>query len=353
MINLLLFLFFIACASFAVAILADNPGNVVMHWYGYEIETSVVFIILATVVFSIITILITLLIRKIFSAPAYFFNRRKVKNLQSGISEITYSVAALAASNIPAAEKHVRKVEKLIGQTPLTLLLSAQIAKSSGDEHKTQALLEQLLKYRETEYIATRTLSDNAVRQNNLPQALQLAKKAQEIEPKNGDSALAIINLQIRIKQWDEALSTLQKSSVARNEKKRIKALIAISRGNVLLDEGYEEQALALAKLAISTLPLFIPAIIFAARAYHKNGEQNRAIRLLNRSLREQPSSLLLETLENIIEGEKQERKIKILAAFREGIKENNFICKICGHEEKNWSIHCNSCHSFDSMELK
>lgn len=336
---LLLFLFFIACASFAIAILADNPGNVVMHWHGYEIETSVVFIILATVVFSIITILITLLITLLIR--------------KSGISEITYSVAALAASNIPAAEKHVRKVEKLIGQTPLTLLLSAQIAKSSGDEHKTQALLEQLLKYRETEYIATRTLSDNAVRQNNLPQALQLAKKAQEIEPKNGDSTLAIINLQIRIKQWDEALSTLQKSSVARNEKKRIKALIAISRGNILLDEGYEEQALALAKLAISTLPLFIPAIIFAARAYHKNGEQNRAIRLLNRSLREQPSSLLLETLENIIEGEKQERKIKILAAFREGIKENNFICKICGHEEKNWSIHCNSCHSFDSMELK
>jgi HemY protein len=318
MINLLLFLFFIACASLAATFVVENPGTVEMRWFDYQIETSVAFIIFAILATAILIVFLTLFIRLIFAAPSRFFERRNVKQLKEGITELTYSISALASSNIDAAQSHIRKVEKLLGNTPLTILLSAQIAKTKGDEAKTQKLLEQLLEYKETEYLAARSLSDSANKQDNLPKALLMAKKAQAIDPKNSASGLAVISLQTRLGHWDEALANIQPLKIPRLEKNRIRALILLERGKYLLENGREEEALALIKNIISVLPKFPPALIFCIEVYDRNQQVNKSKKLRSRLTQ---------------------------------LQHDKWLCKSCGHVQDSWKLHCEACAEMNSLE--
>lgn len=321
MINLLLFLFFVACASLAIAMVVDNPGSVTMLWFDYQIETSVAFIILVILFAAIFIVLFTLIIRLIIASPSQFWQRRNVKQLNNGITELTYSIAALASSNITAAETHVHKVEKLLGKTPLTILLSAQIAKNKGNDAATHALLEQLLGYKETEYLAARSLSESASQNANLPKALQLAKKALELNPKDSSATIAVASLQIRLKLWDEAISNIQRTKLPRKEKSRLLALTHLARGELLMAGGYYEEALSLVKTIISNLPDFPPAIAFCANIYDKNQMSKKAAKL----------------------------RIKLSQYMADG----TWSCKTCAHNNKIWTIHCDSCGGFDTMELK
>ncbi len=324
-----------------------------MLWLGYQIDTSVAFIIFAAVFLAILIIIITLLVRRLISAPSEFFKRRHVNQLKSGISELTYSIAALASSNVDDAEKHVNKVERLIGKTPLTLLLSAQIAKNRGEETKTQILLEQLLEHKETEYLAARSLSDNASRQDNLPKALQMAQKARSISPKDNASALAVISLQVRMRQWNEALANISNSNLPRRERKRIKALVQLTYGQLLLEENRDEEALSIAKSVIAVLPNFAPAVAFAAIAYSKNDLAGKAVRLVTAAFKKNPSALLEDTLRIISGAEPAERQAKLRAKLKGDINDGIWHCATCGHKQAIWKLHCDACSSFDRLEWK
>lgn len=353
MINIILFLVFIACISLSATFIADNPGYVSMVWFDYQIETSVAFIIFVTVICSVLFMLFTMLIMNLVTAPKKFFERRHSKQLRSGISELTYSISALASYNIDAAEKHVKKTEKLIGKTPLTILLSAQISKHRGDDKNAQLLLEKLLDYKETEYLAACSLSDSANKQENLPKALQLAKTAQKIHPKNTVSCLAVISLQVRMQQWSEALNNIQRSKLAHREKNRIKALIEMSYGEVLLNEQRFEEAYSLAKNVIYHLPNFAPAISFTALVYNKNNLAGKAIRLLINAYKKNPSQLLKDTFEEIIVNEPYDAKEKLRKKLSSDIVDGIWNCKNCGHKQIKWKIHCDNCASFDSLVWK
>ncbi len=321
MINLLLFLFFIACVSLCASLVVENPGIVNMRWFDYQIETSVAFILLIILLAAIVMVLATLVFKFLFSAPSQFMQRRNVKQLKSGLTELTYSISALASSNIDAAEMHTRKVEKLLGKTPLTLLLSAQIAKTRGNEATTHALLEQLLEYKETEYLAARSLSDSANKQDNLPKALLLAKKAQSIDPKDNASALAVISLQVRMKHWEEALANIKKIKLPRREKLRLRSLVQLARGKLLLEERRAEEALSLIRDIMSVLSQFPPALIFCADVYEQNDMPRKEKKL----------------------------RAKLAQLSEDGI----WSCKSCDHTQKLWELHCDSCHEFDSLEWK
>jgi|GEM_PF-3169467 len=326
MTKLLLFLILVAGAGFAASFLAENAGSVTMFWFDYRIDTSVAFILICGVVAALV---LTFLLQIIFAPSRFFarfFERRAANKLKLGIGELTYSVAALASSDIAAAEAHTKKVEKLLGRTPLTILLSAQIAKTKGDEATTNALLEQLLLHKETNYLAARSLSDNANKHDDLPRALELARQANQLNPKDSLSALQVLNLQVRLKQWKAALATVQNLRIPRKERNRLIALISIVRGRELLADGHNEEALGLARYALSKLPYFAPAADFAARVYSATGDMRKA--------------------ENIL------KKAKKHSGFGEDASAI-FVCRICAGSQKEWALHCNHCHSFDSLEPK
>ena len=224
--------------------------------------------------------------------------------------EITYSVAALAASDVADAEKHTRKAEKLLGRTPLTLLLSAQVARNQGDDAKTQALLEQMLDYKETEYLAARSLSESASKRH-LPDALALAQRALAVNPQG---IAKVVSLHIQLKQGAEALAALAKAKrqLTSAEFRHYKGIVHLEQGLQSLELGHITDAIASARQALKFLPEFSPSIAFSARAYTAGNQAGKAYALITRGWKKAPDMLLADAFYDAVAFEPQDKQIKL-----------------------------------------
>ncbi|MCE2927458.1 MAG: hypothetical protein LW823_07455 [Rickettsiales bacterium] len=285
MIRLLLWLGLIAALGAGAAWVADHPGHVTMHWSGYRIDTSIAFLIAIFALGIFIFAYLYILARALVLMPVNFSRRRQVSCYQQGLSELTYSVAALAASDIKNAQSHTQKAEKLLGQTPLTLLLSAQIARLQGDDTKTQALLTKMLEHKETEYLAAQSLSEAASRQELFSKAVPLAERARKVNPRDKHPALQLIALHLKLEEWQQATQAItaayRSGALLRSEKKRYLGLAALQQGRKALDAAQLDTASACAKIALSYLPEFVPSIQLSARTSIALGKGEQAIKLI------------------------------------------------------------------------
>lgn len=329
MIALFALILAITCFGLVAAWLAENPGTVTIFWFDYRIDMSFAGLLLAAFVAALLVTFSYLLIRKFVLAPKRFLERRTLKCYRDGMSELTYSVAALAASDLATAEAHTRKAEKLLGRTPLTLLLSAQIAKNHGDETKTRALLEQLLEHKETEYLAAKSLADAAGKQQLFPQALAFAKRANSVNPKDAQAAWALFEVEISMQQWEEAAhyaaAARKKGAFSRADYKRAQGLLALRQGQQAARENQRELAAKLAREAVSLMPNHEETIVFASEFL----DAARIISLIQNQWKTAPSKALAEIYGKIIDEAKpakQEKLIKQLIAKNPTAAENALL---------------------------
>ncbi len=355
MMNLLLFLVALILFGMVAAWVAEHPGHVTMFWDSWRVDTSLAFLLLVTLLFALGIAVVFTIIRAILKAPEEWSTRRQLKYHRQGLAELTYSVASLAASDVRSAEIHTRKAEKLLGRTPLTLLLSAQISKSQGNEDKTKHLLEQLLEHKETEYLAARSLSDAASKQNLLTQALDLAKRAHRVNPGDISSVTSVVGLHIRLKQWQEALRAVEQNGrrgfMPRAEYKRLQGLTHLMHADSLLSESRVEEAFRQAARASKLLGDFVPATLLLARTHAASGRPDKAIQLLFKAWRSSKHAQLASTIQSLA-GSARKKHAKILqtvAAHTDDLA-TLWTCSACGHSQTEWAIHCPSCDGFDTM---
>lgn len=362
MIDLLLLLIFLACVGIGAAWLAENPGSVTMYWFDYRIDTSVGVLLLGLLFATVSVSAVLLAIRAITKAPGEFSRSRRLKHYKQGLTELTYSVAALAASDGKTAEKHTRKAEKLLGKMPITLLLSAQVAKSRGDESKTRLLLEQLLEHEETEYLAARSLSEAASKQQLFPKALSLAQRAESANPKEHEAALAVISLHARLGHWQEALQAIDKAAkrahIGRADIRRYKSLIYLQQGQNLLEAGQYEAALAAAREAVKLAPKSVPVVVFAAKAFAAEGQVDKAVNLILKARKSTPHPDLSAAFHSLIAVEPKEQQAKYLRKFASLPQTNSYndfawVCSSCHQPSLHWETHCPSCNGFATLEWK
>jgi HemY protein len=312
MLNLLLLLFFLTCLGITAGWLAENPGNVTIYWFDYRIDTSFSFLLALALVLTVVLSYAYVLLRRLILAPGNFSERRGLKQHRRGLTEITYSVAALAAADVKSAELHTRRAETLLGRTPLTLLLSAQIARSQGDDARTRLLLDQMLDYKETEYIAARSLSDAASKQEIFPEALHMAERAHAINPKDIKN---LFGLHLRLGHWQQAHNTIKraikKHHITRSEARHFRCLVYVTQGTQLLETEQFDDALKIANLAIKEAPDYLPAVLFAARTYVAVKDEPKATKLIMRSWGYMPHPQLAGLLLSLISKQPKDAQMK------------------------------------------
>ena len=340
MINLLLLLFFLTCIGASASWLAENPGNVVIHWFGYRIDTSFAFLLLMALVAAFILAYVYIFLRHVAHVPEHFSKRRGLKHYQKGLSELTYSVAALAGADFKQAALHTQNAEKLLGPMPLTLLLNAQIAKNAGDETRTRQLLTHMLEFKETEYLAARSLCDTANKQHLLPKALELARRAHELNPRD---IAPLLSLHIRLGQWQQAMQVITKSTrkarLTRYEIQHYKSIVLLKQGTYMLDNGHDHAALAVARQCLKQQPL-APCIAFAAKAYAACGKKNKAIRLILYAWKNTPHAELAEALRVVIASDTKDQQMKIvrkLVAMNPTSNESDIALAQTAMRHKDW----------------
>ncbi|MGE0755057.1 MAG: heme biosynthesis HemY N-terminal domain-containing protein [Alphaproteobacteria bacterium] len=355
MINLLLFILALACFGLAAAWMAENPGNVTIYWLDWRIDTSMGFLVAGTIAAGVVIALLYLLLRAIIKGPGALSTRSQLTSHKKAIAELTYSVASLAASDTKNAQLHAKKAEKLLGKSPITLLLSAQVARQQGNDSQTRLLLEQLLDFKETEYLAARSLSESASKQKLLPRALTLAKRAQHVNPFDADAVRSVISLQLQLGEWDQAMRTIlkhgRKTDMSRAVIKRLQGITHMLHAQAAIRGDNREAAAIYGKNALKTLPDFVPAQLLAADAYTMAGLKDKAVQLMKKSWRAGHHPHIAEKLKYLTAGEpkKYAKLLQDIAQHRGGATPL-YQCTTCGHSQPAWDAFCPSCNGFDTL---
>lgn len=287
MLRLIAFLLAIALIAAGLAWLADRPGELLVEWQGYHIETSVFRAIVLLVALVAFSLLCWSLIRNIWYSPAAVGNVLTKRRQKLGLDALSSGMIALGAGDKAAATRAAIQARKTLPNEPLTHLLRAQAAQLTGDRTTARRIFEAMLASPDTEQLGLRGLFLEAQRERETEAARHFAERAVNLNPKLAWAVDALFDLQCREGDWQGALDTL---ATARKNG-HIERAVADRRRAVLLtaqaqaaEEADPERALSLAIEAHGLASDLVPAAAIAGRLLASRGNTPRAAKILQRT---------------------------------------------------------------------
>ncbi len=133
MIRIVIFLIIVGALALGAAWLADRPGDVVVTWQGWRIETSLMVLGAAVLAAVAVLLFVWTLLRAIFRSPFAFGRHLRRRRGERAYQAISQGLIAVGAGDLEAARKHVAEAKRIAPTEPLALLLSAQSAQLAGD----------------------------------------------------------------------------------------------------------------------------------------------------------------------------------------------------------------------------
>ncbi|HUK61112.1 MAG TPA: heme biosynthesis HemY N-terminal domain-containing protein [Stellaceae bacterium] len=302
----------------AVVFVAEHPGGVVITWQGWEIETSVAVLALATAIAALVVIVLVSLLRFILHSPRNFARARRERRRREGYRALTQGMVAVAAGDAEEAQKLARRADSLLAEPPLTLLLSAQAAQLTGDERAAANYFTAMLERPETEFLGLRGLIMQALRDGDEATALNLATRAKELRPKTPWVMTYLLELQARRGSWQAAEATLveaeRRKALAQPLSSRRHAVILHQHSVEADAEGRGPEAMRLARKANALAPEFAPASVRYARMLSVRGQKRRARRTLEAAWRAAPHPAVAEAHAELFADEQPLPRMKHVA---------------------------------------
>jgi HemY protein len=247
--------------------IASIPGTFTAHSGNITVTTSVPFAIVALV---LIALILTSLLRVLFHlrrAPGGFADWRGGRRKNLGEIATNRGIVALAAGDAKAAETEANRARKLLGETPLVLLLTAESARLAGKADQAKSAFEKLTQHKDMAFLGHRGLVRHHVAAGEHDTADIHAKNAEDAYP--GAAWLKTQRFGIAIKKQDfsAALSHTRSPSEI--------AALATGAARTATDD---RRALQYAKQAVKADPTLAPATVAYATILRKL-TRNRAAR--------------------------------------------------------------------------
>jgi HemY protein len=281
--------FVIAAAVMAAAVwLAERPGTVTAEWHGWRLDTSVGVLLFGVLLLMLAGVALWLGWRWIAGAPGALLEGWGESRRRQGYRALTHGLAAVAAGDANEAQKQAKKAEKLLGEPPLTLLLSAQAAQLAGDRDGARRAFNTMLEDDQTAFLGLRGLIAQALRDGDQQQALALAERAFAMRPDTEWVVHSLFDMQAQIGQWRSAQETLDtgiRRKVVNAERGRaLKALLLVERSRAAERDGNMPDALTHAREAFNLAPERIAAAERYADLLIKTEDPRRAMRTIERT---------------------------------------------------------------------
>ena len=292
MTRILFFVLFIVAAALALAWLADRPGTVTLEWLGYRVETSAFVATLAVAALVSGMILLLAVFRYVWTRPAAVAAYMRQRRRSQGFDALSRGLLAIGVGDRAQAQRYAGIAGRNLPREPLTALLRAQAAQLKGDSTAARRAFEAMLEKPETELLGVRGLFLEAKRDNNEAAARALAEQAVKRDPKLAWGVSALLDIQARSGDWDEALNTL---AIARQNGHVDVDMTNRRRAVLLTAEAREteafnpDKALRLANEALRLAPSLVPAAEIAGRLFASKGEVRAASRQLVRTWKLSP----------------------------------------------------------------
>lgn len=267
--------------------LADHPGDVSLDWQGWRIETSVAVLGLALVVVAALSALayrFWLFLRRV---PGRVAGSRRENRRRRGYLALTRGMVAVAAGDAAEARRQMKRADGLLGDPPLTMLLSAQALQLSGDEKAAEKFFSAMLARSETEFLGLRGLLIQALKRDDTDKARGLAERAFRLQPRSEWAVSTLFDLQARTGAWKAARDTLGHSAkhglVDADTHRERAAALDFQMALDALAGGEESAAVKLLRRVADAAPGFAPAVARLARLDLDGGHGGRAASLIER----------------------------------------------------------------------
>ena len=283
MIQVVLFLITVALAAAGFVWIADRPGDVLITWMGYRIETSFMVALLAVAALVVVAMIVWSAARAILRSPdqvsLFFRHRRAMK----GYLAITRGLVAIGAGDLRLARKSADEAARLSPGDPLMLLLTAQSAQMAGDRAGAERAFHEMTRHDNTKLLGLRGLYIEAQRRNDGAAARRVAEEAAKAAPGLTWAGQAVLDDRCAATDWDGALQALEhmKSALDKNGYRRKRAVLLTARA-LALDDSDRDASRAAVLEAVKLAPDLVPAVALAGKRLAESGDARRASKILN-----------------------------------------------------------------------
>lgn len=198
--------------------------------------------------------------------PQRMRSRRAAKRRAEGDAAVTRTLIALAAGTAEAARLEVRKARSYLGDTPQTLLLTAEAERLSGREEAAADAFRLLAQRDDSRFLGLRGLLRQAMVRGDWDAAQALAREAESVQPGAAWLREERAQLALHTRDWREALA-LQAPDLP----KPVLALAAAAQ------EPDPAKAAELERQAFQADKSFVPAAVAHANRLRASGSSRRA----------------------------------------------------------------------------
>lgn len=344
MLRLFLYAVLVALITALAVWLADHPGRVSVEWLEWRIDTSIA-VLIALLTAAVLALAVCG--RWLWAAlrlPSAWTRRRRDIKLRRGYQALSDGLAAAIGGEAPAARKLASRADKLLGDPTLTMVLSAQTARLSGDKAKARGCFSDMLKRPETATLGLKGLLELALEDNNETEALSLAARA--LSATSGDSWLAdtAFHLAVKTNDLSRALELIdlaaKRKATPLAEAARRRALVWAEQASRALKGGDAANAIRLAKQALKQNPAGTGASVTLAQALAATGHDRRAASALEAAWKHHPTVALARPYADLHPGEDplaRLQRLTKLVATRADAPEADLVLGEAALEAKLW----------------
>ena len=258
------------------------PGDVTAHAGAYTITTSTPAALLLLFLIALLFTVILRVLGGIARAPRNAAAWRQRKKAAAGEVATQRGLVALAAGDVAAAKAEAARVEKLLGATPIAVLLRAEAARLAGDAAGAKAAFKTLTAHKEMRFLGHRGLLRASLSEADHESAKTHAANAEDAYPGAAWTQAQRLDLALKEQKFATALGLTR-------DKNEVAALGVAAAAQA----ATPREALRFAQSATKAVPNFPPAVAAAAQALRAMGKPRAARKAVLAAWKTAPHPLL------------------------------------------------------------
>ena len=325
MLRIILFLVVIAVAATGAAWLAEQPGNVVLSWNGWQAEASVAVFSMVVGGVLIAALLTWAILAGLWRSPGRLRRSRRERRRERARRAITQGLLAVGHGDAAQARSQANAARRHAPNDPLALLLQAQAAQLDGDREGAKRAFLAMANRDDTKSLGLRGLFIEAQRAEDPYAALTIAEEALRLSPGSHWAAHAVLGFRCARSDWSGALDILENNLASglidKKAYRRQRGVLLTARAIECADSDVSlsrDSALEAIKLA----PTLVPAAVLAAKYMSEAHQLRRALKIIETAWSAQPHPDLAEAYAHIRSGDSANARlsrIETLAAKAPG----------------------------------
>ena len=304
----------ILAISLLVAIISNQEGSTKLEWIGWKMEVPTSILIGGLIILIMIILWVYNLWRMIINLPSKIFSMIRENKQKSGYNALAYGLVASSAGDVESAQKYAAQAERLLDNKDLTEMLSAHAAHLSGDKNAALEYFNSLSERKNTKFHGQLGLMRLAIESNNHGEALNRARIASNIQPRNPKLNSMLVMMEAKHENYEKSIEALQKArrigSIEETRAQQLAASLYTKIGLKTLEENELNEAEKSLSLALREKTDFVPAVIALSKIFIGKENQRKALSILSKTWKVQPHPEIAKTLKLIWKNERSSSNI-------------------------------------------